>query len=68
MNISGPVRVEPTKPMTRSNLGTDSPKKTAKATMPDRIRHRRTQKSAKNKNVSNYLIFFVMDYSSSRDF
>lgn len=48
MNISGPVRVEPTRPMTISKRGTDSPRNTANATMADLMRHRWTQKSANN--------------------
>lgn len=51
MNISGPVRVEPTRPITMSKRGTDSPRKTAIATIADLIMHRWTQKSVKQKTT-----------------
>lgn len=45
MNMRGPVRVDPTRPMTKSNLGTDSARMTPIATILDRIKQRLKQKS-----------------------
>lgn len=47
MNMSGPVRVLPIILITKSNRGTISPKRTPKATMSERIKHRLRLKSKK---------------------
>lgn len=65
MKISGPVRVPPMTPMTRSKRGTSSPMRTARPTSNERTRQRRRLNSVNYKYIhkdkeKSFQIYFLV--------